>query len=97
VAHFGLGVWRRSWWTIYTLGFGTCVEVVGWGGRFWSYNDTNWDPNLGGLWFINDNGFIMQSALFQPEGDCRPNACRICCLVIAPTFFSAANYVLLGK
>jgi len=45
--------------------FGACIEVVGWGGRFWSFTDTNWDPNLGGLWWLNDNGFIMQYAPLQ--------------------------------
>ncbi|KAK8846525.1 hypothetical protein IAR55_005611 [Kwoniella newhampshirensis] len=80
-AHVLLGVWQRCWWTLPTLAVGTAVEVIGWGGRLWSIVSWRWDPNQGGLWSSNHNGFIVQ----------------IVCLVIGPTFFSAANYILLGS
>ncbi|GFZ51164.1 hypothetical protein JCM24511_08922 [Saitozyma sp. JCM 24511] len=79
--HVVLGIYHRVPWTIGTVALGAAVETIGWGGRFWSAHSTFWDPNQGGQWDNNDQGFIMQ----------------ICCLVIAPTFFSAANYIFLGS
>lgn len=64
-----------------TMAGGAAVELIGWCGRIWTINTTKWDPNNGGLWFSEYSGFLMQ----------------IVCLVIAPTFFSAANYVLLNR
>ncbi|WWC58907.1 uncharacterized protein I303_101452 [Kwoniella dejecticola CBS 10117] len=69
------------WWTIYTLCAGAILESIGWGGRYWSAKTTVWQPEAGGIWDSNTQGFIMQ----------------IVCLIIAPTFFSAANYILLGN
>lgn len=46
-----------------------------------SAHSTFWDPNQGGQWNNNNTGFTMQ----------------IVCLIIAPTFFSAANYIVLGR
>ncbi|WWC86550.1 uncharacterized protein L201_001427 [Kwoniella dendrophila CBS 6074] len=57
------------------------VESIGWGGRYWSAKTAFWQPADGGHWDENTNSFIMQ----------------IVCLIIAPTFFSAANYILLGS
>ncbi|ORY29325.1 RTA1 like protein-domain-containing protein [Naematelia encephala] len=79
--HVLLGVYWRTWWTIPTLGLGTLGETVGWASRVWSIKSTKWDFNYGGMWDSNHNAFIAQ----------------ICCTVISPTLFSAANYILLGK
>ncbi|WWD21844.1 hypothetical protein CI109_106332 [Kwoniella shandongensis] len=81
VAHLVLGIWRKCWWTLPTLAAGAALETVGWGGRLWSIKTWAWDINEGGIWTAEFGGFITQ----------------IVCLVIAPTFFSAANYVLLGR
>ncbi|RSH93578.1 hypothetical protein EHS25_007936 [Saitozyma podzolica] len=80
VAHIFLGVFWKLWWTLPTLALGTLVEVIGWAGRVMSINTLYWEINYGGLWMYDFNAFVQQ----------------ICCLVIAPTFYSAANYVLLG-
>ncbi|WWC88234.1 uncharacterized protein L201_003140 [Kwoniella dendrophila CBS 6074] len=80
-AQIALSVFYRCWWTLPTLAAGTALEVLGWAGRLWSIYSWKWEINQGGLWYSNFNAYIMQ----------------ICCLVIAPTFFSAANYILLGK
>ncbi|WWC70189.1 uncharacterized protein I206_104139 [Kwoniella pini CBS 10737] len=76
-----LSIYWKSWWTLPTLAVGTALECIGWGGRLWSIYSWSWDMNEGGYWYSDFGAFIMQ----------------ICCLVIAPTFFSAANYILLGK
>ncbi|WRT68177.1 uncharacterized protein IL334_005152 [Kwoniella shivajii] len=81
VAHTLLAVYWRTWWCLPTLAAGAAVETIGWGGRVWSIISWVWSPNEGGLWFTEFNSFIIQ----------------IVCLVIGPTFFSAANYILLGK
>ncbi|WVF69457.1 hypothetical protein IAT40_004234 [Kwoniella sp. CBS 6097] len=78
--HILLTVYWRRWWTLFTLGLGGSLEAVGWAGRYWSAKTTFWQPADGGMWDLNDQGFIMQ----------------IVCLIIAPTFFSAANYIFLG-
>ncbi|WWC61890.1 uncharacterized protein I303_104475 [Kwoniella dejecticola CBS 10117] len=76
-----LSIYWKCWWTIPTLVAGTAIECVGWGGRLWSIYSWYWDINEGGYWYSQFGAFIMQ----------------ICCLVIAPTFFSAANYLLFGR
>ncbi|WVQ68299.1 uncharacterized protein L199_006506 [Kwoniella botswanensis] len=76
-----LSVFWRCWWTLPTLTAGTAVEVAGWGGRLWSVLSWEWVPNEGGVWDSAYGAYIMQ----------------ICCLVIAPTFYSAANYILFGR
>ncbi|ORX37806.1 RTA-like protein [Kockovaella imperatae] len=76
-----MGVYWRTWWTLPTLGMGALVEVLGWLGRVKSLSTLEWQPNQGGTWYYNFNDFVMQD----------------CLLVIAPTFFSAANYVFLGE
>ncbi|WWC71782.1 uncharacterized protein I206_105741 [Kwoniella pini CBS 10737] len=81
IAQLMLGIFWRTWWTLPTLTAGTAVEVIGWGGRLWSVLSWVWDYNAGGIWFSEYNAYIIQ----------------IVCLVVAPTFFSAANYILLGK
>ncbi|WRT64405.1 uncharacterized protein IL334_001337 [Kwoniella shivajii] len=81
VLHILLGIYWRKWWTLYTLCIGSMLESIGWGGRYWSAKTLFWDPTNGGSWSSDDQGFIMQ----------------IVCLIIAPTFFSAANYILLGR
>nr|XP_019006723.1 uncharacterized protein I203_00316 [Kwoniella mangroviensis CBS 8507]OCF70184.1 hypothetical protein I203_00316 [Kwoniella mangroviensis CBS 8507] len=81
VAQLLLTVFWKCWWTLPTLAAGTAVEVAGWGGRLWSVLSWEWIPNEGGLWNSARGAYIMQ----------------ICCLVIAPTFYSAANYILFGR
>ncbi|WWC63054.1 uncharacterized protein I303_105653 [Kwoniella dejecticola CBS 10117] len=81
IAQLLLGIFWRTWWTLPTLAAGTAVEVIGWGGRLWTVMSFKWDYNEGGVWFSEFNAYIIQ----------------ICCLVIAPTFFSAANYILFGR
>ncbi|WVW85867.1 hypothetical protein I302_107905 [Kwoniella bestiolae CBS 10118] len=81
LAQIFLGVFWRTWWTLPTLAAGTAVEVIGWGGRVWSVVSLAWTPNEGGVWDSAYGAYIMQ----------------ICCLVIAPTFYSAANYILFGR
>ncbi|WWC90924.1 uncharacterized protein L201_005862 [Kwoniella dendrophila CBS 6074] len=76
-----LSIFYRAWWTLPTLTAGTAVEVLGWGGRVWSATSWKWDPNDGGIWNTSFGAYIMQ----------------ICALVIAPTVYSAANYILFGK
>ncbi|OCF33724.1 hypothetical protein I316_04436 [Kwoniella heveanensis BCC8398] len=79
--HILLAVYWRRGWTLLTLGLGGSLEAIGWGGRYWSAKTTFWQPGDGGLWDLNNQAFIMQ----------------IVCLIIAPTFFSAANYIFLGS
>ncbi|WVF72574.1 hypothetical protein IAT40_007391 [Kwoniella sp. CBS 6097] len=81
LAQILLGIWHRCWWTLPTLAAGSLIETLGWVGRLWSVLSWEWNPNNGGEWYSSFGSFIMQ----------------ICCLVIGPTFFSAANYILLGK
>ncbi|KAL1408651.1 hypothetical protein Q8F55_005464 [Vanrija albida] len=81
---FGVHVLQTAYYRkIYTLfTLGMgCGRESAWGGRLWSIQTTDWVPALGGYWEENGSGFIMQ----------------IVCLVIAPTFFSAANYIFLGN
>ncbi|WWC90923.1 uncharacterized protein L201_005861 [Kwoniella dendrophila CBS 6074] len=81
VAQLLEGIFFRAWWTLPTLTTGAFVELLGWAGRVWSATSWEWDSNQGGQWSVSFASYIMQ----------------ICCLVIAPTFYSAANYILLGK
>ncbi|WVR04887.1 hypothetical protein IAU60_001899 [Kwoniella sp. DSM 27419] len=74
-------VYWRKWNTLFTICLGGALEAIGWGGRYWSATTTFWTPTDGGAWDTNVDGFTMQ----------------IVCLIIAPTFFSAANYILLGS
>ncbi|WVQ99797.1 hypothetical protein IAU59_006939 [Kwoniella sp. CBS 9459] len=81
LAQVFLAIWHKCWWTLPTLAAGSLIETLGWVGRTWSIITIEWSQNNGGVWEIAFGSFIMQ----------------ICCLVIGPTFFSAANYILLGK
>ncbi|WOO82986.1 Sphingoid long-chain base transporter RSB1 [Vanrija pseudolonga] len=81
VIHVLQTTYYRKIWTFFTLGMGCGLEAVGWGGRLWSIKTTYWQPAVGGFWDETGSGFIMQ----------------IVCLIIAPTFFSAANYIFLGN
>ncbi|WVQ81732.1 hypothetical protein IAT38_003857 [Cryptococcus sp. DSM 104549] len=72
---------RRNWWALYTICIGAVLEAIGWGGRYVSAKKYSWDPSNGGEWDTKKPGFIVQ----------------IICLIVAPTFFSAANYVILGS
>ncbi|WVQ81750.1 hypothetical protein IAT38_003875 [Cryptococcus sp. DSM 104549] len=81
VYHICLTVYRRTWWALFTICLGACLEAIGWGGRLWSSTSMDWNPTYGGRWNTAKGGFVMQ----------------IVCLIIAPTFFSAANYIFLGR
>lgn len=71
----------------------TVLTPSKWGGRLWSVKTTFWQPALGGYWDEEGSGFIMQWVALLTVLTDR----RIVCLIIAPTFFSAANYIFLGK
>ncbi|OCF41128.1 hypothetical protein I317_05042 [Kwoniella heveanensis CBS 569] len=71
---------------LYAAGFLAQVLLGIWHRCWWTLptlaaGSLKWDRNNGGVWEIAFGSFIMQ----------------ICCLVIGPTFFSAANYILLGR
>jgi hypothetical protein len=71
------------------------INAVGWQG------DEHQHPLLGDqLWWSVDVRLQrLRSAVSlgrAPLVDRTDPSQRICCLVIAPTFYSAANYVLLG-
>lgn len=80
ILHFGQSLYFRIYWCLYTFFLGAACEAIGWGGRVMSAVTTVWVPYQGGYWDSSRNGFMMQ----------------ICCTIIAPAFFAAANYVLLG-
>lgn len=80
ILHFGQALYFKLYWCLYTFALGAACEAIGWGGRVMSATTTVWAPFSGGFWDSSRNGFMMQ----------------ICCTIIAPAFFAAANYILLG-
>lgn len=85
--HLGQAIWCRRWFLIPTLVLGGIGEIIGWSARLWS-SIVRATPQLNDAaltWLymkniIADTPFLMQ----------------ISTTIIAPTFLSAANFILLG-
>ena len=63
-----------------------------------SVRGLNWDENLGGFYMYDHDSFIIQYVVSSPlpsHESCTES--RTVCLIIAPTFWSAANYIFLGR
>lgn len=55
IAHVAQGIYKRTWWCLWTFVFCGIGELCGWGGRIWMEQSMRWRPEQGGFYSFNRN------------------------------------------
>lgn len=89
VLHVGQAIYFRLWYLLPTIVLAGAGEILGWSGRLWS-----------SINIPNEIPFLMQYVSPPPQSYNLPlTNChfRISTTIIAPTFLTAANFIIFGR
>ncbi|KDN48643.1 hypothetical protein RSAG8_02630, partial [Rhizoctonia solani AG-8 WAC10335] len=92
MAHILQAFWLKVWYMFPTLAICGLVEIIGWTGRYWGHENP-----------YNRNPFLMQPVLsvsaHQPRvlAQHALHSFRICTTIMAPSFMTAAMFLILPR